>query len=159
MASNDCYNYPCLVLNADYQPLSYLPLSLWPWQNAVKAVFLDRVNVVNNYKKVIRSESYKMMVPSVVSLKDYVSQDRAPAFTRFNLFLRDGFKCVYCCSSEELTFDHLIPRRLGVRLLGKILLRLVLGVILKKGSFAQGSWYGSEIKTFSAFHSSATSKR
>jgi len=86
MASNDCYNYPCLVLNADYQPLSYLPLSLWPWQNAVKAVFLDRVNVVNNYKKVIRSESYKMMVPSVVSLKDYVSQDRAPAFTRFNYF-------------------------------------------------------------------------
>ena len=29
-----------LVLNADFRPLSYFPLSLWPWQEAVKAVFL-----------------------------------------------------------------------------------------------------------------------
>src|SRR3546814_7275113 len=33
---------PALVLNADYTPLSYYPLSVWPWQTAVKAVFLDR---------------------------------------------------------------------------------------------------------------------
>ncbi|MFZ4382727.1 MAG: HNH endonuclease, partial [Sandarakinorhabdus sp.] len=25
---------PALVLNADYTPLSYYPLSLWPWQTA-----------------------------------------------------------------------------------------------------------------------------
>ena len=43
-------NYPCLILNADYQPLSYFPLSLWSWQDAVKAVFLDRVNVVDHYE-------------------------------------------------------------------------------------------------------------
>ncbi len=24
-------NHPALVLNADYRPLSYYPLSLWPW--------------------------------------------------------------------------------------------------------------------------------
>ena len=54
-----------------------------------------------------------MEIPSVVALKDYVAQTRAPAFTRFNLFLRDGFECVYCHSPEDLTFDHLIPRRLG----------------------------------------------
>ena len=30
------------VLNADYRPLSYYyPLSLLPWQDAVKAAFLD----------------------------------------------------------------------------------------------------------------------
>ncbi|HAG26988.1 MAG TPA: HNH endonuclease, partial [Rhodobacter sp.] len=23
--------FPALVLNADYRPLSYYPLSLWPW--------------------------------------------------------------------------------------------------------------------------------
>ena len=34
---------PALVLNADYRPLSYYPLSLWSWQDAIKAVFLDRV--------------------------------------------------------------------------------------------------------------------
>jgi len=106
-------NYPCLILNADYQPLSYFPLSLWSWQDAVKAVFLDRVNVVDQYEQTVRSASFEMEIPSVVALKDYVAQNRSPAFTRFNLFLRDGFECVYCQSSDELTFDHLIPRRLG----------------------------------------------
>ncbi|HEY4985077.1 MAG TPA: HNH endonuclease, partial [Bradyrhizobium sp.] len=27
-------NCPALVLNADYRPLSYYPLSLWSWQDA-----------------------------------------------------------------------------------------------------------------------------
>ena len=40
---------PALVLNADYRPLSYYPLSLWCWQDAIKAVFLDRVNIVSEY--------------------------------------------------------------------------------------------------------------
>ena len=39
---------PALVLNADYRPLSYYPLSLWSWQDTVKSVFLDRVIIVNN---------------------------------------------------------------------------------------------------------------
>ena len=39
---------PALVLNADYRPLSYYPLSLWSWQDAVRDVFLDRVNIVQN---------------------------------------------------------------------------------------------------------------
>ncbi|MGH6878852.1 MAG: HNH endonuclease, partial [Rhizomicrobium sp.] len=30
-------NCPALVLNADYRPLSYFPLSLWSWQDAIKA--------------------------------------------------------------------------------------------------------------------------
>ena len=106
-------NYPCLILNADYQPLSYFPLSLWSWQDAVKAVFLDRVSVVDEYEQCVRSANFEMPIPSVVALKDYVPQNRSPAFTRFNLFLRDGFECVYCGSPNELTFDHLIPRRLG----------------------------------------------
>ncbi len=112
-ASLSSGGFPCLILNADYQPLSYYPLSVWSWQDAIKAVFLDRVNVVDHYDRVARSSSFEMPLPSVVALKDYVTQNRAPAFTRFNLFLRDGFLCVYCGSPDELTFDHVIPRRLG----------------------------------------------
>ena len=48
---------PALVLNADYQPLSYMPLSLWSWQDSVKAVFLDRVVVVETYSRTVRSAS------------------------------------------------------------------------------------------------------
>ena len=107
--------WPALVLNADDRRRSYDPLSLWPWQEVIKAVFLDRVDVVSEYDQVVRSPSFEMRLPSVVSLKHYVAQDRPPAFTRFNLFLRDAFECQYCGSEQELTFDHLIPRSRGGR--------------------------------------------
>ena len=38
-----------LVLNADFRPLSYFPLSLWCWQDAIKATFLNRVNILSEY--------------------------------------------------------------------------------------------------------------
>jgi 5-methylcytosine-specific restriction endonuclease McrA len=104
---------PALVLNADYRPLSYYPLSLWGWQDAIKAVFLDRVNIVSEYDKTVRSPSFEIRLPSVVSLKAYVRPSRHPAFTRFNVFLRDRFTCQYCGHHEELTFDHVVPRSKG----------------------------------------------
>ena len=51
---------PALVLNADFRPLSYYPLSLWCWQDAVKSVFLERVSIVSNYERKIRSPSFEM---------------------------------------------------------------------------------------------------
>ncbi len=109
---------PALVLNADFRPLSYFPLSLWPWQEAVKAVFLDRVNIISEYDRVVRSPSFEMRLPSVISLKEFVPLARRPAFTRFNVFLRDRFACQYCGVSHaapELTFDHVVPRSRGGR--------------------------------------------
>jgi len=106
--------HPTLVLNADYRPLSYYPLSLWSWQDAIKAVFLDRVNIVANYDLEVSSPSFVMHLPSVVSLKSYIRPSKTPAFTRFNVFLRDKFECQYCGTSKgDLTFDHVIPRSKG----------------------------------------------
>lgn len=106
---------PALVLNADYTPLSYYPLSLWGWQTAVKAVFLERVDTVAEYAREIRSPSYVMKLPSVIALRAYVKPANHPAFTRFNLFLRDKFACQYCGVREDLTFDHVVPRAYGGR--------------------------------------------
>jgi 5-methylcytosine-specific restriction endonuclease McrA len=109
---------PALVLNADFRPLSYFPLSLWSWQEAVKAVFLGRVNIVSEYDRTVRSPNFEMRLPSVISLKDYIPSARRPAFTRFNVFLRDRFVCQYCGDhfpTQELTFDHVIPRSRGGR--------------------------------------------
>ncbi len=106
-------HYPALVLNADYRPLSYYPLSLWPWQEAVKAAFLDRVSIVAVYDQVVRSQRHEIRIPSVVVLKDYVKPQKRVAFTRFNLFLRDEFRCQYCGSPHDLTFDHVVPRSRG----------------------------------------------
>ena len=105
--------FPALVLNADFRPLSYYPLSLWSWQDAIKAVFLERVNIVANYDRAVHSPSLEMKLPSVVSLKTYVKPSTHPAFTRFNVFLRDRFCCQYCGAREDLTFDHLLPRSRG----------------------------------------------
>ena len=63
---------PALVLNADYRPLSYYPLSLWCWQDAVKSVFLERVGIVSNYERIIRSPSFEMNLPSVIALKRFI---------------------------------------------------------------------------------------
>ena len=70
--------WPVLVLNADFRPLSYYPLSLWSWQDAIKAVFLDRVNIVEHYDRAVRSPSFEIQLPSVVSLKSFVKPPRIP---------------------------------------------------------------------------------
>ena len=111
---------PALVLNADYRPLSYFPLSLWSWQDAVKAVFMERVQTVAEYDRVVRSPSFEMRLPSVIALKEFIPLNKRPAFTRFNVFLRDRFSCQYCGhrrETRELTFDHLVPRSKGGRTL------------------------------------------
>jgi 5-methylcytosine-specific restriction endonuclease McrA len=109
---------PALILNADYRPLSYYPLSLWPWQDAVKAIFRESVVVVSEYERIVRSPGMELKLPSVLALKDYVPSARSPAFTRFNVFLRDGWRCQYCgeqFKTHQLTFDHVIPRSKGGR--------------------------------------------
>ena len=104
---------PALVLNADFRPLSYYPLSIWCWQDAVKSVFLDRVSIVSNYKRKIRSPSFEMNLPSVIALKNFIQPSKNPNFTRFNVFLRDKFACQYCGDRKDLTFDHLLPKSRG----------------------------------------------
>ena len=56
---------------------------------------------------------FEFRLPSVVSLKTYVKPSRTPAFTRFNVFLRDRFTCQYCGGHDDLTFDHVTPRSKG----------------------------------------------
>jgi hypothetical protein len=41
--------HPALVLNADFRPMSYFPLSLLSWPDTVNAVFSERVAVVAEY--------------------------------------------------------------------------------------------------------------
>ena len=108
-------NNPALVLNADFQPLSYFPLSLWCWQDVVKAVFLERVDIIAEYDVEVHSPSLAMRLPSVIALRDYIKPALYPSFTRFNLFLRDAFTCQYCGALGEMTFDHVMPRCRGGR--------------------------------------------
>lgn len=114
---------PALVLNADYQPLQYLPLSLWNWQDAVKSIFSGKVTVVDVYPDVtIRAASLEVPLPSVIALNEYVKptgKKQRPAFTRRNVFLRDEYRCQYCnerFATNDLSIDHVVPRCQGGRL-------------------------------------------
>ena len=110
-------NAKTLVLNADMRPLSYNPLSVWTWQDAVNSVFKGKAYVIENYDEVkIRSPSIEIPVPSVIALNNYVYANHHVRFTRYNIYLRDKFTCAYCGNKHEakdLSFDHLHPRSKG----------------------------------------------
>jgi 5-methylcytosine-specific restriction endonuclease McrA len=110
-----------LVLNADYRPLNYFPLSVCSWQDAIKDIFLNRVHVISEYESSVRSVSTEIKIPSVVCLKRYIKSKRdIPTVTRSNLLIRDRFECQYCgedMESRRLTMDHVIPRSKGGRTL------------------------------------------
>ena len=140
-------HYPALVLNADFRPLSYFPLSVWSWQDAVKAVFLNRVSVLSEYEDEVHSPSMSMRLPSVIALKDHIPAARKPAFTRFNVFLRDAFSCQYCGDRypmHDLTFDHVVPRSRGGR--------TTWGNILPVGNiaFVWNQWFSKAIDSLAA---------
>lgn len=108
--------YPALVLNADFSPISTFPLSVWDFARTMRKTLQGRVTVLETYDIVLRSPSLEYRPPSVVALKRYVRRPDQVAFTRMNLFLRDGFTCQYCGSElppKDLTFDHVVPRSAG----------------------------------------------
>jgi hypothetical protein len=100
------------------QPVSWAPLSIWSWQDALVALLKGRVYPVANYDDVfVRSANKSFEVPSVVALKAY-HRRKTIAFTRYHVFLRDEFTCQYCgqrALAKELTFDHVLPRSKGGR--------------------------------------------
>jgi 5-methylcytosine-specific restriction endonuclease McrA len=102
-----------LVLNADYRPLSYLPLSTIPWQQAIKLSWLNRINILEVYSDwQVHSPSTTIDVPALAITKEYMKYKKAVRFSRKNLYLRDLYQCQYCgdtFDAPELTIDHVVP--------------------------------------------------
>lgn len=109
----------CLLLNANYKPISILPLSIIDWQHAIKLIFLDRITVLESYENhIARSSHLTIHYPAVATTKYYFNNKRGVRFSRANLYLRDLYQCQYCGdthSNDELTMDHMIPRSAGGR--------------------------------------------
>lgn len=107
----------CLILDASYNPISILPLSVIGWKQAVRLMFLDKIQVIECYDNwVVRSEKLAIQVPAVAVSKEHMRHKKGIKFSRYNLFLRDLFTCAYCedCFDfDDLTIDHVIPRKLG----------------------------------------------
>lgn len=106
-----------LILNANWQPLSWLPLSVINWQQAIKLQFMDRIQIIEYYDDwVVHSPSTTLMVPALAITKDYHAFKKGVRFSRVNMYLRDLYQCQYCgetCDHHELTIDHVKPRSKG----------------------------------------------
>lgn len=105
-----------------HQPLGYMPLSTWSWQDTVKAIFKGSVTVVDVYPDLtVRASNIKVPLPSVIALNDYVPQKLTKSsFSRRNVFLRDEYICQYCNKrfhTADLSLDHVVPRSMGGTLL------------------------------------------
>src|SRR5260221_8311817 len=107
----------CLVLNADFQPLTALPLSIVDARDAVHAIYRERAYSVEDWPdEFFHSPSVRVPVPKVVALREYAPVNGTVKFCRRSVFLRDSMRCQYCgeqFASHELTFDHVIPRSEG----------------------------------------------
>ena len=118
---------PTLVLNRNWQPVAVSTVSrslIKVWNGSARIVDPTSFQLYSwadwaqlrpaAGDPVIRTQWLALRVPEVITLTRY---DRLPikivAFSRRNVFKRDGYTCQYCgCrpGSEELTIDHVVPR-------------------------------------------------
>ena len=99
-----------LVLNSDYEPLNICNM-----HRAISLVFLGKVDVLHTNSKVFHTVSRELHSPSVVRLKCHVKRPRPQLkLSRRSIFARDNYTCQYCgYQGNDLTVDHVVPRRLG----------------------------------------------
>ncbi len=101
-----------LLLNTTFEPLAVVS-----WKKAVTLMFLEKVEVIKEYDREIKSVSRRVKLPAVIRLLRFVRNNHAAVkFSRKNVFLRDNYTCQYCGKHFEpkyLTCDHVIPRSRG----------------------------------------------
>lgn len=102
-----------LLLNADAQPVSYLPLSTLNWQDAIKYMVLEKGRVLEWHDNwIVRSARWETPVPSIIMLTEYMKPKSTIRFSKGNVFLRDKYTCQYCgdqLTKQQCTLDHVLP--------------------------------------------------
>lgn len=109
-------NSECLVLNADYTPLtivSWQRAIIWNIKHNNKKYAIDIIDFFKN-DFIQGSGDKKHPIPAVVKTKNYLNIGLCNVtFSRKNIFIRDNFTCQYCGSKKDtknLTYDHVIPK-------------------------------------------------
>ena len=100
-----------LVLNASYEPLNVCSV-----RRAHVLVYKGKAEVIEQLEQPLRSAADTYPWPHVIRLMTYVHVPRAAQrkISRRALFARDGWRCVYCGTTNgRLTLDHVVPRSKG----------------------------------------------
>lgn len=103
-------NLRVLVLNFNYEPLNVCQL-----KRAIVLLLKKKAEVLEYDSIKIHSEKQIFEAPSIIKLLYLVKKPRTVVkLSRHSILARDNFSCQYCGKkSEDLTIDHIIPKRLG----------------------------------------------
>lgn len=106
-----------LVLNADFMPLNLVPISTISWKDAFTLTTKGNAVPIKFYEdEYVNTPNTRYPVPSVIITKDYKYFTKHAKWSKFNIKLRDNFKCQYCgkrMSERSLTIDHVKPKSHG----------------------------------------------
>ena len=101
------------MLNADGAPVSWLPLSIISWEEAIKYMVLEKATVLDWYDDwTVHSQTWETKVPAVMILREYEKRKTSIRYSKHNVFLRDGYVCQYCgddVTRKTATLDHVLP--------------------------------------------------
>lgn len=102
-----------LVLTCAYEPQQIVT-----WERAITLWYDGKVDIIESYPdRVLRGARLTMQMPAVVVFKKQSApRKRVVRFSREAIYIRDGGKCAYCrqtVAKAEITYDHVLPRRLG----------------------------------------------
>lgn len=101
-----------LLLDVSYQPLRVIS-----WQKAFCMGLTQRVEVLSDHERPIRTVHREYPAPAVVRLlSPRRPQEYVLRFSRMAIYRRDGFRCQYCMRKfrrDQLTLDHVVPRHMG----------------------------------------------
>ena len=105
-------DHPCLVLNQSYEPLNVCRA-----RRAISLIFSGKAEMLENGSGYINTANTIFPITSVIKLAYMVKRPRPqPKLTRVEIFNRDHNTCQYCGkTSNQLTLDHVMPRRHGGR--------------------------------------------
>ncbi len=99
---------------------SYMPVIVVNWKRAITLLFLNKVEVVEEYdNEFVNSSNKQWKLPSVVRfVVKFNRNKRIVKYTKSNVFARDRYCCQYCGNKfplSYLTCDHVYPRSKGGR--------------------------------------------
>jgi 5-methylcytosine-specific restriction endonuclease McrA len=103
-------NAEVLVLNNDYQPLNVTNV-----KRAIVLLCLGKVHTVHTDSYIITAIKRTLETPTVVRLRHHVKRPTPQIhLSRRTVLARDDYTCQYCGKvADDLTVDHVIPKRLG----------------------------------------------
>ena len=99
-----------MVLNQNYEPLTICNV-----KRAVILAYLGKAEIVSkNETKKIKSVRHTFDYPSIVRLVYFIKVPyKKIILSRKNILRRDGHRCQYCGTTQNLTVDHVMPKSRG----------------------------------------------